>query len=65
MNTDIIAGKWKQLKGEVKKKWAKLTDDDIAAIEGDSLKLEGKLQERYGYSKEEAKKEAKDFFDKK
>ncbi len=63
MNTDIIAGKWKQLKGEVKKKWAKLTDDDFAAIEGDTLKLQGKLQERYGYSKEQAKKEADKFFD--
>ncbi len=62
MNTDIIAGKWKQSAGEIKKKWGKLTDDDLASIKGDVLKFQGKLQERYGYSKEEAKKHADEFF---
>jgi uncharacterized protein YjbJ (UPF0337 family) len=63
MNIDILAGKWKQMKGEVKKKWAKLTDDDLAYIEGDKDKMQGKLQERYGYTKEEAKKHVHDMFD--
>ncbi|QJT08068.1 CsbD family protein [Oceanidesulfovibrio marinus] len=57
MNEDIIKGKWKQLKGEAKKQWGKLTDDDIDYIDGQYEKLEGRLQERYGYSKEEARKE--------
>lgn len=57
MNEDIIKGKWKQLKGEAKKQWGKLTDDDIDYIDGQYDKLEGRLQEKYGYSKEEARKE--------
>ena len=63
MNVDILAGKWKQMKGEIKKKWAKLTDDDLTYIEGDKDKMQGKLQERYGYTKEEAKKHVNDIFD--
>lgn len=50
-------GKWNQLKGEAKKKWGKLTDDDIQQVDGDKDKLVGKIQERYGKTKEEAKKE--------
>lgn len=57
MNSDIIKGKWKQLKGEIQKQWGKLTDDDLDYINGNQEKLEGKLQEKYGYSKEEARKE--------
>lgn len=54
MNQDILQGKWTQLKGEVQAQWGKLTHDDIAQIEGDSQKLVGLLQERYGYAREEA-----------
>lgn len=61
INADVIKGKWKELKGEVKKKWSKLTDDDIAAINGKSEELSGRLQKKYGYSKEEAKREIDDF----
>ena len=50
MNSDIFEGKWKQLKGKVKTHWGKLTDDDVA--EGHSQYLAGKLQERYGITKE-------------
>lgn len=57
MNMEILEGKWEQLKGEVQKKWGKLTNDDIDVIKGDTKKLAGKLQERYGWSKEEAEKE--------
>ena len=57
MNEDILAGKWKQMKGSFKQKWGKLTDDDMNYIEGSSEKLLGKLQERYGWNKDEAKKE--------
>jgi uncharacterized protein YjbJ (UPF0337 family) len=61
MNEDILKGKWKQLTGEVKRQWGKLTDDDIQQVEGDSEKLAGKIQERYGIGKDEAKKQIEDF----
>jgi uncharacterized protein YjbJ (UPF0337 family) len=62
MNTDTIAGNWKQFKGKFKEKWGKLTDDDLTIIEGKKDQLVGKLQERYGYVKERAQKEADDFY---
>ena len=61
MNTDIFEGKWKQLKGQVKVRWGKLTDDDLDVAEGHSQYLAGKIQERYGLTKEEAEKEIKEF----
>jgi uncharacterized protein YjbJ (UPF0337 family) len=57
MNWDTIAGNWKQLAGKVKEKWGKLTDDDITRIDGRREQLEGALQERYGYTKEEVRRE--------
>ena len=60
MNTDVVKGKWKQLKGNMKEMWGKLTDDDIEQINGNYDKLVGKIQERYGHSKEQAEKEAKE-----
>ncbi|HLX63438.1 MAG TPA: CsbD family protein [Planctomycetota bacterium] len=59
MNKDIAAGKWKQMQGRFKQWWGKLTDDDIETIEGNYDKLVGKLQERYGYSREQAEQECK------
>ena len=44
MNEDVLKGKWKQLKGEVKSQWAKLTDDDLDQAEGDAEKLVGRVQ---------------------
>jgi len=61
MNESILKGKWNQIKGSVKKHWGKLTDDDLDVVEGDSQKLSGKIQERYGKSKEEADKEVREF----
>ncbi len=57
MNTDQIQGNWKQLKGKIKEQWGKLTDDDLATINGRQEQLVGKLQERYGYTKEQAERE--------
>ncbi|AIQ33610.1 MULTISPECIES: CsbD family protein [Paenibacillus] len=57
MDNNVFKGKWKQLKGEAKKQWGKLTDDDLDVIDGEKDKLVGKLQERYGHSKDEAEKE--------
>ena len=61
MNSDILKGKWTQVKGEVRSKWGKLTDDDLTQIEGETEKMIGKLQERYGYGREQAEKELDDF----
>ncbi|MNG15911.1 hypothetical protein D3C84_997710 [compost metagenome] len=61
MNTDIIQGKWKQLNGRIKEKWGDLTDDDLDVAEGHSQYLVGKLQERYGWSRERAEQEVRDF----
>ena len=62
MNEDILKGKWRQIKGEVKSRWGKLTDDDVDRVEGDAEKLIGRVQERYGYERDEAKREVDDFF---
>jgi uncharacterized protein YjbJ (UPF0337 family) len=57
MNNDIFEGKWKQLRGEVKVWWGKLTDDDLDNVEGNYDKLIGLLQEKYGYTREQAEEE--------
>ena len=57
MNKDVMEGKWKQVRGEVKKWWGQLTDDDLDMVAGDRDKLIGKLQEKYGYAKEKAQEE--------
>ena len=54
MNWDRIQGNWKQMKGELKTKWGKLTDDEFDVIAGQRDKLVGKIQERYGCTKDEA-----------
>jgi len=61
MNEDILKGKWRQIKGEVKSRWGKLTDDDMDRAEGDAEKLIGRVQERYGYQRDEAQREVDDF----
>jgi uncharacterized protein YjbJ (UPF0337 family) len=61
MNSDILAGKWKQLTGKVKAAFGKLTDDDLARAQGNAEVMTGLLQERYGYTKEQASKAWNDF----
>lgn len=63
MNSDLIKGKWKQLTGKIKERWGDLTDDDLQAADGHAEYLVGKLQERYGWSKERAEQEVRDFSD--
>ncbi|WP_232068601.1 CsbD family protein [Nitrospira sp. KM1] len=63
VNQDQLTGKWKQFKGELKKKWGAFTDDDLLEIEGSSDKLEGKIQERYGDRREEVKDWVDQWFD--
>ena len=64
MNSDQLKGNWKQLMGDAKKQWGKLTDDDLKQVEGRKDKLVGKIQERYGSSREEAEKQADDWLGK-
>ncbi|MFW0699202.1 MULTISPECIES: CsbD family protein [Pantoea] len=61
MNKDEASGNWKQFKGKMKEKWGKLTDDDMQVIEGKRDQLVGKIQERYGYAKDEAEREVTDW----
>ena len=63
MNEDILAGKWKQLRGEAKKWWGDLTNDEMDQIAGQRDVLVGKLQERYGYTKERAESEIDKFLE--
>lgn len=62
MNKDIAEGKWRQVKGKAKEKWGKLTDDELTRVEGNAEQLAGLVQERYGHSREQARKEVDDFF---
>ncbi len=62
MNWDQVEGKWTQMKGSVKEQWGKLTDDDITSINGKQDQLIGKLQERYGIAKEEAERQADEWY---
>lgn len=57
MNWDIIEGNWKQVKGKAKMKWGELTDDDLDIAAGKKDQLAGRIQERYGKTKEEAERE--------
>ena len=61
MNQDTIQGQWKQLSGQLKQHWGKLTDDDLKVAEGNSEYLSGCLQERYGMARDEAEKQVKEF----
>jgi uncharacterized protein YjbJ (UPF0337 family) len=58
MNWDQVQGQWKQIKGSAREKWGKLTDDDLQIIAGQKDKLVGRLQERYGLTKEIAEEQA-------
>ena len=57
MNKDILAGKWKEMKGHVKEQWGKLTDDDLDRAEGKADQMIGLLQQRYGYARDKAEEE--------
>lgn len=63
MNKDTLEGKWEQLKGKAKEKWGDLTDDELLEAKGSAQYLAGKVQEKYGKTKEEAEKEVNDWLD--
>jgi uncharacterized protein YjbJ (UPF0337 family) len=54
MNEDILEGQWNQLKGKVRQRWGRFTDDDLAQIKGSRDILMGKIQEHYGRTRQEA-----------
>lgn len=56
MDTNIVEGKWKEFKGLLRENWGKLTDDEIDKTEGNFDQIVGKLQQRYGYKLDEARK---------
>jgi uncharacterized protein YjbJ (UPF0337 family) len=60
-NWETVKGQWTQWKGEAKRKWGKLTDDDLTRIEGDYEKLVGAIQEKYSYSRSQAEQEVGNF----
>jgi uncharacterized protein YjbJ (UPF0337 family) len=61
MNEDTLKGQWTQLKGKVREKWGKLTNDDVDMIEGQTQQLIGRIQERYGIARDEAKRQVDDW----
>lgn len=63
MNNDILKGQWKQIKGQVKQQWGKLTDDDLLQAEGQRDKLVGIVQNRYGIARDEADRQVRQFED--
>ncbi|WMS44300.1 CsbD family protein [Acuticoccus sp. MNP-M23] len=63
MNWDQVEGNWKQFTGQAQSKWGKLTDDEVAQAEGDRERLEGLIQERYGDSKEEVRRQVDEWLD--
>ena len=64
MNTDILRGRWTQMRGDIRTRWGKLTDDDLMQIQGEAEKMIGKLQERYGYKRDQAERELNEFLNK-
>ena len=58
MNWDTLEGNWKQVKGSVREQWGKLTDNDLEQIAGKKDQLVGRIQERYGISREVAQQQA-------
>ncbi len=57
MSSDMMTGKWKQMRGHAKEWWGKLTDDDLDRVQGKRDVLAGLLQEKYGYTRQKADEE--------
>ena len=57
MNKDEFEGKWKQIRGQARQWWGKLTDDDLERVGGKFEQFVGVVQEKYGYTREVAETE--------
>ncbi len=57
MNKDFLSGKWNEVKGILKEKYGKLTDDELTQVEGKKDQLIGLLQKKYGLTQEQAEAE--------
>lgn len=55
MNEDIFKGKWNEIKGELRTRYGKLTDNELEGLRGNFTSISGLLQQRYGLSQEEVK----------
>jgi uncharacterized protein YjbJ (UPF0337 family) len=63
MNSSVLEGQWRQLRGKIKEHWGDLTDDDLDRADGKFDQMVGILQERYGYSNAEAEQKLSSFLD--
>ncbi|MCB0351645.1 MAG: CsbD family protein [Bdellovibrionales bacterium] len=54
MNENTIKGKWLEIKGDVRKAWGKLTDDELDKTKGDMKAIAGLIQQKYGDAQENA-----------
>ena len=57
MNDDTLKGQWTQLKGKAREQWGKLTNDDVDQVQGKAEQLIGRIQERYGVAREDARRQ--------
>jgi uncharacterized protein YjbJ (UPF0337 family) len=64
MNNDTLSGKWKEIKGDLRKLWGNITDDEWEKTKGDATAISGVLQQRYGYAKDEATQKVSGVMDK-
>jgi uncharacterized protein YjbJ (UPF0337 family) len=62
-NRDVLTGKWKEVRGKAKQAWGRLTDDDLQRISGHFDELSGLVQEKYGYTREQAEREVQQFIE--
>jgi uncharacterized protein YjbJ (UPF0337 family) len=61
MNWDEIEANWLKVKGEIKERWGRLTDDDLDVISGKREKLAAEIQRKYAIAEDEANKEIEEF----
>ncbi|MEK2687741.1 CsbD family protein [Bdellovibrio sp. GT3] len=64
MNKDVLQGKWNEIKGELRKTWGNITDDEFEKTKGDAQAIAGIVQQRYGLAKEDASKKVSSLMDK-
>ena len=63
INENIVKGQWKEIKGEIQKKWGQLTNDDLDRVQGDVKALEGLMQKKLGFQQEHARTELSTFLE--